>query len=152
MSTLQIRKTSLANVVLGLGAALLLGTVLSQGTQSPVTRAEEPKDSKLKALLKERLATVQEIAKLTKAAYERGGASLEQVHETLHAVLRAELDACDSDKERLAVLERTATHAKDWERQLEQSYGAGQAPPSVLLRAKVFRLEAEIALERARNK
>ena len=143
-------KTTTAKAVLCLTVVLLGGMIGGRATSA--TGVDESKDAKLKALVKERLATLQEVAKQTKEAYERGGASLNEVHDALHAVLRAELDACDSDKERITVLEKSLAHAKEWEKQIDQWAKTGQAPARVLLKAKVYRLETEIALERERNK
>jgi outer membrane protein TolC len=66
------------------------------------------------------------------------------------AVLNAELEMCESDKERMAVLEKTVELTKENEKSAEQRYKSVEAGMSDVLLAKTDRLEAEIGLERAR--
>lgn len=119
---------------------------------SPRASAQEPKAGKLKELLKERHATLKEIAAQTARAYQTRGVPIERLHEAEEAVLKAELDLCDSDKERIAVLEKLVALAKGQEEREMELVKAGSVPGTALLRAKANRLEAEIALERAKSK
>jgi hypothetical protein len=116
--------------------------------------AAEPgaKDGKLKALQKERLAAVRELAKLATDRYKTGSVSEDEVREAIRMVLAAELEQCDSDKDRVAVLEKVVAEAKKLEDRVAQLHKAGQAPFGATLKAKADRLQAEIALERARTK
>src|SRR5262245_10553332 len=85
--------------------ALVLAGLWCANATSSELRADPTKDAKLKELLKERHATVKEIAAQVAKAYEAGAASIEQMHEAELTVLRAELDVCEAEKERIAVLE-----------------------------------------------
>jgi hypothetical protein len=110
------------------------------------------KDAKLKELLKERLATLKEVVKLTTADYQTGKVSFERLQLASEALLHARLELCDSDKERITVLEEAVALAKESEKNATQRYKAGTASQSDALMATAARLEAEIALERAKGK
>jgi hypothetical protein len=123
--------------------------------QTALTRAagQDTKASKLKELLKERLAALQEVASQTKAAARRDpSVSLAQVNQADRAVYQAELELCDTDKERAAVLEKMLSAAREWEKVVEEMVKAGLAAPRETLKAKAARLEVEIAWERAKVK
>lgn len=115
-------------------------------------QAAQPKDSKVKELLKERLATLKEIAVQIERAYKGRAMSIEQLQDANLAVLKAELDLCESDKERIAVLEKIVELAKTQEKQAVEAVKGGAVSGTTALKAKVSRLEAEIALERAKVK
>src|SRR6266513_3063832 len=70
----------------------------------PAAPAAQGEDSKLQAMLKAKLATVQEIASQTRKAYQSGNVDFSQVHDANRALRAAELELCQSDKERAAVL------------------------------------------------
>jgi len=113
----------------------------------------EAKDTKVQALLQERLATLREIVAVTeKLNKESGTIPLEEV---LHARLqlhKAELEQCESDKERVKVHEKIVQVAKELEAILNQRFQAGRITPVDALKAKVNRLEAEVSLERVKAK
>jgi len=90
-------------------------------------------------------------ARVTKA-YQAGTASFAEVHEANLAALNAELDLCQRDKDRVTVLEKFVAAMKRFEEMAAQQHKAGLVPPSALLKAKLARLEAEIALEHTRAK
>ncbi|HKB41601.1 MAG TPA: hypothetical protein VKD72_34575 [Gemmataceae bacterium] len=114
-----------------------------------------PKDkgTRLKALLRERLAVAREAAALADKAYKAGvAASFTQVHEANLAVLNAELDLCERDKDRIPVLEKFVAAMKRLEDSVAEGHKAGTRSSGEMLKAKLARLEAEIALERAKAK
>lgn len=117
---------------------------------SETTPAPGATNAKVKALLVERLATAREIAAQIATAYKGGQLSSAAVREANLMVLNAELDLCESDKERVAVHEKIVAEHRQHEEMLGQTGLA--ISRSTLLKAKVSRLEAEIALERARTK
>lgn len=85
-------------------ASLLLiasGVWFSSG-DPPKAQAQAAKDSKIRDLLKEKLAVVQEVASERTRAYQDGQISFAQVYEANRAVRDAELDLCDTTKERVA--------------------------------------------------
>jgi Barrel-sandwich domain of CusB or HlyD membrane-fusion len=112
---------------------------------------QDKSDAKLKELLKERLATLRSLVKLVTAEYQSGKVSMDRVHQATTAMLQAQLELCESDKERIAVLEEGAALAKGEEKMAMQRYQTGNASQSDALMATAARLEAEIALERAKT-
>jgi hypothetical protein len=109
-------------------------------------------DAKLNKLLKERLAALRALADQTTKDYKAGQVSFDRVHHATKAVLHAELELCDSDRERIAVLEKLVAQAKANEQHATERYKSGAAPASDALMAAAGRLEAEIALEQAKSK
>ena len=67
-------------------------------------------------------------------------------------VLKAELELAKTDKERFAIHEKQVEVAKQIEELAEQHFKAGVARQVDVLNARADRLEAEIALERAKAK
>jgi hypothetical protein len=132
--------------------AVLFGLSLLFAGSAPTLGADDPAPSKLDGLLKERLETLREVAKLASEAYKSGGGSFADVREAMRQVLEAELEQCTTDKERIAVLEKVVADAKKWEGFAEESVKAGVVPARTALKARADRLQAEIALERLRNK
>jgi outer membrane protein TolC len=72
--------------------------------------------------------------------------------EARRRLFKAELELCESDKERVAVHEKIVQLEKESEKVVEKRVEAGRVPTYELLAARVNRLEAEIALERAKAK
>ena len=124
----------------------------SHSTPAQAADAARPKDVSIKELLKERLAVLRELSDQTAKEYETGRVSFDRVHQARRAVMDAELELCESGKERLAILEKIAAQARESEKTAEQRYETGNAPRSDVLAATAGRLEAEIALERAKSK
>lgn len=156
-------QVKLSRLVFGL-ASLLVGGVVCVGLAlfasadaaepAPSSADAAPSkgtDSKLKELLNERLATVREMASQATKEYQAGQAPFNRVHQATMAVFNAELEMCESDKERMVVLEKTVGLTKESEKNTEQRYKSGKAGLSDVLLAKTDRLEAEIRLERARR-
>lgn len=108
-------------------------------------------DAKVQWLLQERVATLKEIAaKREKAHKHLGTVTAEEVLQAKSAVLTAELERCERDLDRLGVHERIVAVAREVEKGAEQRYQAGRVPHRDLLAVRVQRLEAEVALERAK--
>ncbi|MBI2806274.1 MAG: hypothetical protein HYX68_14945 [Planctomycetes bacterium] len=124
----------------------------SGSSDSSLARAQEPKDGKIKELLKERLEVLKDVVKATKAAYLGGKVSFVELAQANARLNAAELELCTTDKERLAVLEAAVAIAKEYETAAVRQFKAGQATHASALYATANRLEAEIALERAKVK
>ena len=139
-------------LAIGLAALLLVAASRSMSGDAPRDPAGEPKGDKVKELLKERLAVLQEAAKLAAQDYQTGKASFDRLHQARMAVLSARLELGETDQERGAILEEAVALAKDNEKTATALYQAGKAPASDPLLARAGRLEAEIALERAKAK
>lgn len=114
--------------------------------------APEAQDTKLKELLKERIVIVRELTNVTNAEYQAGKVPFERVHQATQRQLHAQLEMCASEKDRITVLEEALALAKEYEKNALQRYKTGGAPQSDPLMATAARLEAEIALERAKTK
>ena len=130
--------------------------VITSGVVSGLLRAQPAivqaadKNEKVHSLLKERFATLKELLATTKTGYETGKATIGEVTEVSAQLLAAELELCESDKERIAVHARAVDLAKGYEKATVELYKAGQATHSAVLAATANRLEAEIAYERAK--
>jgi hypothetical protein len=80
-----------------------------------------------------------------KQAYEKGYAPIGNV-------LDAELEVAETDAEPVGILDKRLEKAKAVEQRAEQACKEGSAPEAVFTRARLDRLDAEIALERAKVK
>lgn len=107
-------------------------------------------EDRLKGLLNERLAVSRDCAKQVRERLKSGNGTLEELIEPTRMLLEAELDVCESTKERIAVLEKFLGEAKDIERLAEGFAKTGRGRTSTALMAKAQRLGIEIALERAK--
>jgi hypothetical protein len=111
-----------------------------------------PQTTRLQDLHQERLAILRAVADQVSEAHRRGETHQAAVLEANLAVLQAELDACATDQERLPVLEKLAAAARAQEDRIAALVKAGNVSSTHLQQARVKRLEAEIALEKARRK
>lgn len=136
-------------VLLVLGGGLGLSPLRSSA-QEP-TQPQAP-GAKLKELRKERLATARELMQKTALRVKNREGSIDQLREATRILFEAELDLCDSDKERVAVLEKFVAEAKKNEKLGAKLAQTGQGLESDALKAKADRLQSEIALEQARGK
>jgi len=144
----QFRATNILPAAL----IVLIAAAIGYWSTQAGALAAPAKDSKVNALLQERLTTLREAAATTSKAYETGIESFAEVIAANQAVRSAELEMCATDKERVALLEKMVTEAKGYETVAAQRAATGLVPAASGLRAKVNRLEAEIALERMKNK
>lgn len=120
-------------------------------------RGQEParpavKADALQQLRAEHLAVLREIVKQTTAAWKAGAADYQQVSAAMQALHKAELEQCESDKDRVAVLEKIVAQAKEAEQIADQFGKAGTSAPWAALKAKADRLQAEIDLEKVKTK
>jgi outer membrane protein TolC len=110
------------------------------------------KAPRVRALLKDKLATMREIVAWIEKSHQVGRASDEEVLQAKLAVLQAELELAESDRERVTVLEKVVAVQKEIETIVQTHFKAARAGQIDVLRAKANRLDAEIALERAKAK
>lgn len=114
-----------------------------------VRAGDQKADTRMKALLKEQLATARELASLPASAFKSGNHGL---LEARTAVLNAELDLCETDAQRVSTYEGFITEARKHEEELAELYKLGMTGNPDVLAQKLTRLKAEIALERLRTK
>jgi hypothetical protein len=121
-------------------------------------RKEEPVEGrtssnpKLQALLKERLETLREMVEAAKQLYKENAADQGVVRQANLRVYKAELDMAETAKDRIAVLEKIADVYKEEEDSVSRLAKRGMAAQGVVREARISRLEAEIALEREKEK
>jgi hypothetical protein len=100
---------------------------------------------------KERLDLLKKIAAEAEKAFDGFGAfPYSGVLEAKMQVHKAELDLADSDKERVAIHEKIVALAKELENYADKAFKQGDFSSGDLIKAKTGRLEAEIALEKAK--
>lgn len=147
----MIRTYGFKGVVVKAGDPLYDVAELSAITlKAAQTKEPAAEDAKIQALLEERLATLKQLAAVTEKAYRSGNATFAEVAQANALLLKAELELCKTDKERLAVHEKAVGLAKDSENVAAQLFQTGRATQASVLAAKANRLEAEIALQRAK--
>jgi RNA polymerase sigma factor (sigma-70 family) len=109
-------------------------------------------NSRLRGLLKERLEAVQKLADRVNELHKQGAATQDEVRQADLRVYKAELDLCDTTKERVAVLEKIAKVYEEIEGHTAALAKQGAASSEAVTEAKLSRLEAQIAVERERAK
>lgn len=120
--------------------------------QAPGEGGPPKKESKLRGLLAERVATLQQVAEAAVRDHRAGRDSFDRVHQAQIALHNAELELCQTDKQRVEVLERIVGQAHRWEDEVARRHKVGACPVVDVLQARAARLEAQIALERAMAK
>ncbi|HLN28182.1 MAG TPA: sigma-70 family RNA polymerase sigma factor [Gemmataceae bacterium] len=109
-------------------------------------------ESKVRRLQKERLAALKGIAAERKGLHEQGRLSVYELLQANSAVLKTELELCESDAARILVHEKLVANAKENEEMVARMFKDGRVVHSELLTAQANRLEAEIDLERTKAK
>ena len=136
--------------VLAVTVVIALVTGVALRGALPV-QAEQQPDGKLKQQLEELLVTLRSLATMTEHAYKQGNVSAEEMYQSQQKVLRAELDVAENQKDRVSIHERLAKMAADRETMFATLVKRSSASMADAINAKVERIEAEIALERARG-
>jgi hypothetical protein len=109
-------------------------------------------EAKVKELRKERLATLKDVEAQTEQAFQAGRAPFNVVLAAKAATLEAELDLCQTQEERIAILEKLVGVAKNAESHATAAAEMGKVPLYEALKTKASRLAVEIALEKLRQK
>lgn len=131
------------------GAALLLvaiGIVVGRATAR-----EQVLPAKLRALQEERLAVLKDIQVQTTAAYGQGTTGIKAVIDARIQLLDAQIELAESREEILKLRTDLVNEAMTWEQNVARMIKNGERPGIDALKAKVFRLNAQIALEKARS-
>ena len=144
-------------IVLAIPLVLWLCASAFVAPAARLARAQSPAadTSTLRALQRERLATLREIAAVETDAYNRsrsrGERSFEPLARAEADVLSAALELCDTEANRITLLEATVAKAKVYEDEASTLAKAGAETEFAVLKRRSHRLQAEIALERARS-
>jgi multidrug efflux pump subunit AcrA (membrane-fusion protein) len=107
--------------------------------------------ARIKELQKERLATTRELAKLQTLRFNNDRDVAEEVVESTRMLMNAELEVCESNKERLAILERILAAAKENEMVTSRPASSVRSGRTDIFLTLVERLRIEIALEQAKD-
>jgi len=110
-------------------------------------RADE-KTTKVQALLRERVATLEELAAYFEKLYKAGEVPIAVLLKAKQDVVEAELDLCETNAERIKVQEKLLALAQQTEDYFKQGTKIGAAQASDVLKARADRLKIEIALQR----
>jgi hypothetical protein len=130
------------------GALLLLviGIVVGHATAR-----EQVASAKLRILQEERLAVLKDIQVQTTAAYGQGTTGIKAVIDARIQLLDAQIELAESREEILKLRTDLVNEAMMWEQNVARMIKNGERPGIDALKAKVFRLNAQIALEKARS-
>jgi hypothetical protein len=126
-------------------------TALAAGFLLAADAPQGNAEKKLRELHKERISTLKEITDLYKAQIANGFVTREDIMQAKLLLLKAELDAANTDHERSIVLETIVETMKDFEDMTAQVVMHSHVDRTVYLKAKAERLRAEIDFERAKN-
>lgn len=139
--------------LLGLGCLANM-TAIASGKPLVAFPDDKPTNanSRVRDLQKERVAVLREAVDDIKAAYQAGRTSIDRLQQALRSQYDAELEICDTDKEKLRVHQEIFNLARENEQSTEQRYKSGNVPKIDLLMATASRLSAAIALERVKAK
>ncbi len=122
----------------------------SQTAASAQPRSEG--SNKIRDLQEQRLATLRSLVRTTREHFKNGQASSDELWSAINARDEAELDLCNSNEERINILEKAVMRAKALEEQDAKLAANKLLPETSLLKATADRLQEEILLEQARAK
>lgn len=108
-------------------------------------------DQQIRTLLEQRLQLVERVVREVESKHASGTIPFETVLDARKARDRAELDLCTDAAERVKVYEKMVANAKQLEGLITSRVATGTASTTAALRAKVKRIEAEVALLRAKR-
>lgn len=109
-------------------------------------------NDKVRALLKQRLDLLRRNAERLRQLNKANTVSEEEVRKADLRVYKAELDLCETTRARIAVLEKIVAVYQEMEERMQQQVKQGVVSPAVVDDATLNRLEAEIALEREKDR
>ena len=149
MLTHKVRFASLTAVAALAWIALSPGHSPTVG-QEPASAQDQ--GAKIKGLQKEWLDTLRDVVREEQARAKNAQGVPEEVIAATRMLAEAELEACESDKDRVTALEKILLVARDTEKLAVLLAKTGQGRESAAHKAKAERLRFEIALERAKSK
>jgi len=113
--------------------------------------AQTSRSGRVRDLQEQRLDTLRDLVKITTEHYHSGLASAEDLWSATRAKDEAELDLCNSNADRIAILERIVAEAKELEAQDAKLVANKLLSRTLMLKAKANRLRQEIRLEDAKD-
>jgi hypothetical protein len=118
----------------------------------PKTVEPSKDDDDMQRLLKERYRTAASLLELRVHEYLTGRMTQDQLAQAFMRVRNARLDMTDKPAERIAILELTVEMGKEAEEVADARFKAGRLGKADVESARLFRLEAELALLREKHK
>jgi hypothetical protein len=106
----------------------------------------------MRKLLKARYRTAVNLLEIRYQEYQSGRVSQDQLAEAFVRVRHAGLEMTDKPAERIAILELSVELAKEAEEAAENRFKAGRSGRGEVEIARLFRMDAEIALLREKRK
>ncbi len=110
-----------------------------------------PHDDQLHQLLLERQQLLEGIAENAKRFVDAGRMTASEYAQAKKAALRARIDLCETQAERVAIHEQILALDRRAEAWTERRAAAGQTGESDLAQARITRIESEIDLLRSRK-
>jgi hypothetical protein len=142
-----------ALIVAVMASTLLVSPVRAQEGMEPAGKdSTDGSASRIKELEKERIAVLKKLTEQLSSLYQKGRVDYGELLETTRLLAEAELEAAETDKERLEVYQKLIAALKEHEEWVTRDFRAGRVPGAGLLKAKAERLEAEIRLEKLKMK
>src|SRR5262249_25664518 len=137
-----------ASILAVSAATLLVSAAPPQGrtTRSGKDQTEESV-KKVKELRKERSAVLKELTEQLTKLYQSARVSFDEVLAARQSLAEAELEAAETDMERVKIYKGLIDVLKGYESLAEERRKAGRGTGASVLQAKAKRLEAEIHLE-----
>jgi len=127
----------------GLNAAQAAGA-----SQPGAAEGRDSLENELQQLLTERKRLLSPIVESMKIFFESGRVGLEEYRDANVALLRAEMDLCKTQDDRLKILEKIIQFQTECEAWMARRAAEGRATQMDVNKAKVARLESQIELVR----
>ncbi|MBS0201399.1 MAG: efflux RND transporter periplasmic adaptor subunit [Planctomycetes bacterium] len=132
---------------------VLMGLARAQDGGDPSRKPEVQKTAnKIRDLQQERIATLKTMAEMESLLVKSGKASPESALEARVLVCEAELDAAEKESDRIPFLKNLVEVLKEYEEVARARKNSARGTEVDVLKVKARRLEAEIRLERTREK
>ena len=138
-------------LLLGGAVSMSLAQSLRGEPAAAQTVGAEAVSPAVTSLMKERLSLLKEVEAQTEAHHQIGQATSEELLSAKRAVLDARLALATSNPERITLLKETLSLQKEAEETAKARHRAGVVTSRDVLPFTLARLEAQIALERAKG-
>lgn len=139
-----------ALIVMVMATALVVSAANSQDKGRAKNQDESTK--KISDLQKERIAALQAVADVAAHLVKSGQLSIEEACDAKLVLLRAQIDAAETDADRIKFCEDLVEAMKQYEEIAKARKASAQGTEVSVLKVKASRLEAEINLERLKAK
>jgi Outer membrane efflux protein len=143
-----MKKTMAILAILGL--ALLASSPQAADRESPVTKDQDESARKAKELRKERVAVLKLLVDQLTLSFNNAIVPYDDLMEATRLLHEAEVDAAETDKERVEIYKKLVAVLEKSESFAENRWKAGRGTKAIVLKMEARRLDAEIQLEKAK--